>query len=463
MALARPDRAVIDLSLDSDDDRPSPSAQAALLTRFSDSTDEFDEIYLSRSKKRRRLDDEPPAPAVDAAVSTQNNTTRTRDAVLATTALPARGEDIISSPPAVSLSRAAGSRRQRSVRSGMQPISVAEPDEPWAEDAAQKHLSATTVALLAEISGNAKTNPRDGASRSKQFKTGPISAGKESGPSIRPNPSYVSNEPATQDKEARRRAKEAELKRKRVAKEQKAKDRQDAADFAKANQPSRWDKKNSSASMILDVPSPLMESNAVKKAAEKFQELRVEVASIDRPISDTIIWRRRVDTTFNEELGHWEPTPEHIVEEPQVLCYIRGDEACRLLLGDGAIDKLDAYVAKVKDAFGSRRIILLFEGIDAALRKTRTSSNKAYRDAVRRGTAMPAATEAVPQDLNAMTEMAEDSLMHLQVAHQCGVLQTADDSETAEWLVAFTEQISLAPSRYVEPRSHRQFTDQWQG
>ena len=441
---------IIDLSSDGVDDQPQPKAAQQAAYQFSDPFEEFEHIATARAGKRRRLSDDGPG-AEHAAPSPES----------------------MSFGRAASRVRTAFSKRTIRIDDDDDDIVVSSSFEAAAEtttkDAAvSKHLSSTTAALLAEISGNAKATSKPGRAGRRAAKDPRSSRASVARDSLSPASqvrklpeSQRARQAASLARQAKREessvAKAAEAARRKEIKEQKAREKQLAADFAKANQASQWDKKNSSSQMVVDISTGLANGATGARITAKLQELHIDHATKDREPANVVTWRRKVNTTFNEELNHWELAEEKVVDEKHVLCYFGGEDMCRILFEGSGAEELDQVVANVKRLYGDHQVLFLLEGVDAALRKFRTKTNKSYRNAVRQGTAMPAGADAAPQDHASMVESLEDTLMHLQIAHGCGVLQTAEGNETAEWIAAFTEQISTAPSRYVvlqSPRCH---------
>ncbi|KAI9744885.1 MAG: hypothetical protein M1818_001810 [Claussenomyces sp. TS43310] len=261
-------------------------------------------------------------------------------------------------------------------------------------------------------------------------------------------------------------AKEAEKTRKRLAREEKAREKQAAADIARVNT-LRTDKKISTPEMIVDLPAGL-DARLANQVRQFLGRLAVQVDEWDctpHGVKDVVRWRRKVEARYNEELGYWEPTPKHIRPERHVLCVLHAAEFVELSCAEdnGGGEDLGSHVRRIKAAFGDCAIIYLVEGLTAWMRKNRNVKNRQFVDAVRSQMGPESATGDAAASASTSTrrkrgraqearvvdeDLIEDSLLRLQVVHGTLIHHTATMVETAQWVVAFTQHISTIPYRH---------------
>ena len=285
--------------------------------------------------------------------------------------------------------------------------------------------------------------------------------------------------------------KEAEKERKRVAKEEKAREKQLAANLAEVNK-SKTDKKNSTPEMIVDMARSLEGTSVGNQILEYMKILGVETTFFDEQLDlsaptevgtrkgNLVRWRRKLKAKYNEEAGHWEPIPVEKIEiEKHVLLHVTAREffeicASGLSLNQelGAQEKamtknLDAHVASLRSQYKECKPIYLIEGLSSFLRKNKTAKNRAYTAAVR--TQMTDDEQAHPPassqprrkrknqkpttpviDLSSINEdLTETLLLHLQLHAKILIHQSASSSLSAEWIKSFTEHISTIPYRHL--------------
>ncbi|KAI9834172.1 MAG: hypothetical protein M1826_005283 [Phylliscum demangeonii] len=275
------------------------------------------------------------------------------------------------------------------------------------------------------------------------------------------------------DTTARTQAKAAEKERKDRLKEEKAREKQAAADLTAANK-SRTDKKVSTPEMIVDLPSTIIghdEAPMAEKIGRFLKNLGVQIASYDAPVSNVIKWRRKVTAVYDEEQGHWEPVAEHVRQEKHALCLMPAAELVALATRDpNEADghDLDAHVVKMQSQFLDCKIIYLIEGLAAWMRKNKNIRNRAYQAEVMNGVDRPAnededdpagrrrakRTKARPVYVD--EDMIEDALLRVQVVHKCLIHHTATPDESAEWVSVFTQHISTIPYRTQRVLSQQQ-------
>jgi crossover junction endonuclease EME1 len=244
--------------------------------------------------------------------------------------------------------------------------------------------------------------------------------------------------------------KEAEKERRRVAREEKKKDKEMAADLAKVNT-LRIDKKVSTPQMIVDLPTDL-DARLVGQVRQFLEPLEVECKEWNNPIPNVVKWRRKVDSVYNEELGHWEPVPKQIKSEKHVMCFMTAKEFVDLTMADEGRD-LDAHFLRMKARFDECSILYLVEGLTAWMRKNRNVKNRQFTEAVRsqmsRELEEPSNQKGIKKKQQEYVDedMIEDSLLRLQVIHGAQIHHTAATVDTAQWIMIFTQHISTTPYR----------------
>ena len=273
-----------------------------------------------------------------------------------------------------------------------------------------------------------------------------------------PNSDAKSDERAMA-KAAKEAAKEDEKERKRVAREQKVREKQLAADIAEVNK-AKTDKKLSTREMILDVGTSFEGTSLGNQVTEFMKRLEVETGKFNTTIQpgNFVKWRRKVKARMNEELGIWQPITPMVQEEQHALCHLMADDFVKLVLAsnsqstDGDDKDLDSHVASMNGQFSGCKLIYLVEGLNSWMRKNRNNRNRAYQEVVhgqdlalneqqnkrkRKGKS----TAYVDED------SVEDALLQLQVKHDCLVYQTSCTTDSAEWIKNFTEHVSTIPYR----------------
>ncbi|KAF7512182.1 hypothetical protein GJ744_002344 [Endocarpon pusillum] len=370
-------------------------------------------------------------------------------------------------------------------------------------------LSERTVNLLANITGPGKGGGRYEATAytartettiiptaiSKATKRSTIEDDITSSPPKPRRKLAKDKEACTTDRAAarakREKEKEAEKERKRLAKEEKAREKQLAADIAEVNK-SKTDKKNSTPEMIVDMAKSLEGTSVGNQILEYMKILGVDTTFFDEQLDlskptevgtrkgNLVRWRRKLKAKYNEAVGHWEPIPvEKIEMEKHVLLHLTAREffeICALGLSlnqelatqEKAMTKnLDAHVASLRSQYKECRPIYLIEGLSSFLRKNKTAKNRAYTAAVRSQMtddeqAHPAASSQPRRkkknqrpttpaiDLSSINEdLTETLLLHLQLHTKILIHQCASPSLSAEWIKSFTEQISTIPYRHL--------------
>ena len=272
--------------------------------------------------------------------------------------------------------------------------------------------------------------------------------------SRKPKLSNVEREKRAQDKELE---KELEKARRQKIKADKARDKQIAADLVSVNR-SRTDRKITTPEMIVDMPSSLDGTILAEHVRTFLKNLGVQVCTNITQVPNVIKWRRKVASHYNEDLGHWEPIPETVQKEKQIICYLAAKEfvnlACAQSTESGGPD-LEAHVCGLNVYYGDCRPIYLIEGLTTWMRKNKNVRNRVYQAAVRDEGADEAApitqqspsrrSKPIPEYIDA--DMIEDALLRLQIMHKCLIHHSSTAVETAEWISHFTQHVSTIPYR----------------
>ncbi|KAI4142425.1 MAG: hypothetical protein L6R39_004941 [Caloplaca ligustica] len=263
-------------------------------------------------------------------------------------------------------------------------------------------------------------------------------------------------------KAVRAKEKEEDKERKRLLKEEQAREKQIEKDRVEANK-LKLDKKLSTPEMIVDLPISIDGTTVDTQIREFLKQIGVEITSYQSPVSNTIKWRRKVESRLDADTGWREKLPAKEIDlEKHVMCLMSANELADLVVSDIETDGhgLNEHVARIKSAFTDCIPIYIIEGLDAWIRKNRNARNRAYAAAV---LAQPTAgdqnsitngkaatSKRKKQQTSIVDEdMIEDALLRLQVVHNCLIHHAAVPIETAEWVAHFTEQISQVPYRFV--------------
>lgn len=253
------------------------------------------------------------------------------------------------------------------------------------------------------------------------------------------------------NKAALEREREAEKERKARTKEEKAKEKQLAADLAQVNK-SKIDKKESTPEMIVDFDTSLEGSSAGNQAVEYMNRLGVEYTFFEGSIRGLVKWRRKVQATYNETLGYWEPCPPRIESEKHVLCLLTAQEFVAMVTApETSLATLKNHVLDLKKTHPDAKPIYLLEGLAAYMRKNQNARNRAYQAEVRRqldpSTTSSSRRKNQPELPSVNDDTIEDALLSLQIHHNALIHHTTAPPESAEWLKTFTEHISTIPYR----------------
>ena len=247
-------------------------------------------------------------------------------------------------------------------------------------------------------------------------------------------------------------AKEVEKEQKRLAKEDKARAKGRAAELAKVNI-LKTDKKKSTLEMIVDLPSCL-ESRIMEQIQTFLKPVGAEY-SVYESSQRIIKWRRKIDSEYDEEAGHWDTVNPYIRAEKHVMCIINATEFVELATAEEGKD-LESHVVRLKAKFSTDNIIYLIEGLEPWMRKNKNVQNRKYVQEVRNqgleNEAIPTTSQKrrkKPEPEYLDQDLIEDTLLKLQVMHGVLIHHTRVAVETAEWVIVFTQHISTIPYRYV--------------
>lgn len=259
------------------------------------------------------------------------------------------------------------------------------------------------------------------------------------------------------DREASKQRKAAEKEQKerdmQEAKRQRASEKEKAAALAEVNK-LRVDKKTSTPEMIVDLPSTL-NAALILQIATLLSALDVEHHVWDSPVPKVVRWRRKVCSSYNEDLGHWEPAPARIEKESHVMAILSAEEFVELALsspnrGGGGTAGLEGHVATMRHRFPGDKLVYMIEGLTTWMRRNKNVRNKAYASRVRgegENTAPPGSQQR-QQQKHISEDTVEDALLALQINYGTLVHQTTSQLDTAQWTVAFTQHLSTAPYRH---------------
>ena len=336
-------------------------------------------------------------------------------------------------------------------------------------------FSRRTRALLAELSSNTKESRNRPSSENKKnesAKNDRITGGKEikrgrstmatiSGSRVEKvkrarltsTERYAKNREKEEAKARKAKEKEDEKERKRLQNETKTREKQIAADLAEVNK-TKTDKKVTTPEMIVDLPNSVQGTSLDTQTRAFLKHLHVRATTYDSPIPNVIKWRRKTDSEFSEEQGHWVRVPESIEKERHVACLLSAKEFVSLAIADPTDENsqsLDAHVVQLKRHFPVSSPIYLIEGLDIWARKNKNNKNRAYQASVlgQAGNQTTFSQRKKPMDAIVDEDLVEDALLQLQVIHGCLIHHTAATMQTAEWIAIFTQHISQIPYKFV--------------
>ena len=282
---------------------------------------------------------------------------------------------------------------------------------------------------------------------------------------------------------------EAEKERKQAEKAQKAREKQKAADLAEVNK-SKTDKKTAVLEMIVEVSGDLQDTSVGNQVEEYLNQAGVTMSYVEEEVNlenaslrfqdlgSPIRWKRQSKRDYDEEAGHYLQTEFHMKREQHVIVYLKATEFAMVASGCSGEDNptlpteaamkenFDLHVATLRSRYKDCIPVYLIEGMYAWLKKNHNARNREYTAAVRAQQPIQEVAEGAASsqpkvrkrrkpeavDLSFITEdIAEDFLLHLQVAHQPILIQhTTSASMTAAQIFTFTQQLSLRPGKLIE-------------
>ncbi|GKZ29841.1 hypothetical protein AbraIFM66950_006702 [Aspergillus brasiliensis] len=326
--------------------------------------------------------------------------------------------------------------------------------------------TANILATLQDRSRGSNGEPVSGSLRSRKHQAPSDDIEVEEMPPPR-KPQRKTTRVTSEEKEAKAREREAakaqrerdkqlEKERKQKAKEDKAREKQLAADIAEVNK-LKVDKKDSTHEMLVDLASTFTDTSVGNQTTEIMRLLKVDLSFFPSAIPNIVKWRRKVRATYNDSLGHWEPCTLHIRdEEEHVLSLLAAQDFINMIVAPTTEPRntIKDHVQRLKSAYPKSRPIYLIEGLTSLMRKNNNAQNRAYQAAVRRqfeDTSARPSTRRKQQQTETLTpidsDTVEDALLDLQVTHSCLIHHTSSPAESAEWIKNFTEYISTVPYR----------------
>ena len=251
--------------------------------------------------------------------------------------------------------------------------------------------------------------------------------------------------------------KEAEKERKRIEREEKAREKQRIADLAEVNK-AKTGRKETCMEMIVDLPLSIEGARIDDQIKEFLKNQQITATSYQSPVPNVIRWRRNVDSYFDEKQGHRVAMPKEICDEKHVLCLMWTQEFVKLATAEPSqhgSDTLKDHIRKLKTSFAGYTVIYIIEGLDAWMRKNKNARNRAYQAAVLKQAENSGITTSSSQHNSRRKQpeapidedMIEDALLRLQIIEECLVHHTATPFESAEWVANFTQHISQIPYR----------------
>ena len=265
---------------------------------------------------------------------------------------------------------------------------------------------------------------------------------------------------------AARRAERAEVKEKAREKrtterEEKAREKQRVADLTEVNK-AKKDKKETSKEMIIDLPMSIAGSRIDDQVREYMKNIGIETNTYQSQVLNMIRWRRKVNYYFDERNAYRITMPVEIHDEKHVMCLLSAKEFVNMATADDTqaeSESSEEHVRALLEKYPDCIPIYLIEGLNAWTKKNRTTRNREYQAAVLgqlrvQDNTVPSTSQQGCRRRKAVEkyvdeDLIDDALLRLQVIHGCLVHHTATPFETAEWVVNFTQHISLIPYRQV--------------
>ncbi|TWU70779.1 hypothetical protein ED733_001302 [Metarhizium rileyi] len=226
------------------------------------------------------------------------------------------------------------------------------------------------------------------------------------------------------------------------AKAAKAAEKQHAAALVEVNK-LRTDKKVSTPEMIVDLPSGLSSELRIQ-VEEMLQGLGVDYTTWDSPQHSIVKWRRKVTCKYNDDMGLWEPIPARIVNESIAISILPAEQFVAMALQDS----LATHVAETRSICGGMKMVYLLQGMTPWLRRNRNNRNRQFASGVRSLSGPVSSSARAGAGADYVSEdIVEEALLALQVEHDMLIHHTTIATETARWVVNFTQHVSTIPYR----------------
>lgn len=172
-----------------------------------------------------------------------------------------------------------------------------------------------------------------------------------------------------------------------------------------------------------------------------------------------IHWKRTVKKDWDPTYKHWKPREiiDYTVEEEKtVLIYLDANDVERAILaGRGVVDRkaspsasqsLIEIVSSARRAHGpDYQVFLLVQNLSERQKASDRVKNAEWRASVQGASASSRSKEYQAPDIKVSTDDIEMDLVRVTVAERCHVVRSEKYSETVDWLVEFTKDISFRP------------------
>ncbi|KAK6500620.1 hypothetical protein TWF506_003388 [Arthrobotrys conoides] len=256
------------------------------------------------------------------------------------------------------------------------------------------------------------------------------------------------------EKDAARAAKaaerEAQKEQKKAERESKNLQRTESQAMSSANK-LRGSHVQTTGEMIVNISSDFHTSATGIQLRAILTELKVEShAPFDSPVPNIIKWQRVVTAEWKPEEDIFVPVPRRIQNENHILTVIQAKEFVNLA---NAPEELDTFIATIKTAYPTCKLIVLIEGLTKLINKSKGNQSRAYAAQVRNRMRVGGGRETVRVDKAAQAvdeDNVEDALLKLQVIHGCLLFHTQDGTYTAESIGYYTQHISQIPYKHAK-------------
>lgn len=236
----------------------------------------------------------------------------------------------------------------------------------------------------------ASMNRRTGSPTTQRVEAGNVTSSEEEGKS-RPKVAKRSK-PTEGEKSVRLREREGarlernilkakdkdeEKERRRLQREEKAREKQRAADLSEVNK-TKKDKKKTAKEMIVDLPLSIGGQRVDDQIREFLRNLEIETNTYQSPISNVIRWRRKVESCFDEGKGYRVAIPKEIRGDKHALCLMQAKDFIELVIADPASETLAEHIHSFTTKFDGYTLIYLIEGFNAWMRKNKNLREESF-------------------------------------------------------------------------------------